>query len=111
MDQHSVINPATSKNISQRPSRAIPQPKSKMHHTGALIAGQSVGNKLKGNNQVTEVNQGTRIALGIIRRPFYIHRAQLSCIDEICRKRQKPRSQVFLEAVQLYIGSYRTGEV
>jgi hypothetical protein len=40
-----------------------------------------------------------------------VYKAQLKIIDEICREREKPRNQVFLEAVQLYIGLYRAGEV
>ena len=44
-------------------------------------------------------------------RKIQVHKAQLKVIDEICREREKPQSQVFLEAVQLYIGLYKAGEV
>ena len=46
-----------------------------------------------------------------LRISVYIYRNQLQILDEICRKRRKPRRMVFLEAFQSYIGSYWQGEV
>lgn len=42
---------------------------------------------------------------------IYIYPAQLKLIEEICRKRKKSKRQVFLEAIQAYIGAYRKGAV
>jgi len=48
---------------------------------------------------------------GIVREQIYIHRAQLRVIEEISNSRKKPKSVIFLEAIQLYIGFYRKGEI
>jgi len=47
----------------------------------------------------------------IKRISIYIYTAQLKKIDEICRKRQKPRRRVFLEAIQTYIALFEQGKV
>ena len=48
---------------------------------------------------------------GIVREKVYMHRAQLRVIEEISNSRKKPKGVVFLEAIQLYIGFYREGEI
>lgn len=48
---------------------------------------------------------------GIVREQVYVHRAQLRVIEEISNARKKPKGVVFLEAIQLYIGFYREGEI
>jgi hypothetical protein len=55
--------------------------------------------------------QPSKRASGIVREQVYIHRAQLRIIEEISYFRKKPKAVVFLEALQLYIGSYKAGEI
>ena len=45
------------------------------------------------------------------RLSIYIYDAQLKKIDEICRKRNKTRRIVFLEAFQNYISLFEKGEI
>jgi len=49
--------------------------------------------------------------LGFVQKKIRVHEAQLRVIEEICRERQKPTGEAFLDAIQLYIGSYKTGAV
>jgi hypothetical protein len=49
--------------------------------------------------------------LGFVQKKILVHEAQLKVIDEICRTRQKPRGEAFLDAIQLYISDYRAGLV
>jgi hypothetical protein len=45
------------------------------------------------------------------RIPIYIYNAQLKKIEEICRKRNKRKRNVFFEAMQIYISLYEKGDV
>jgi hypothetical protein len=49
--------------------------------------------------------------LGFVVKKIRVHEAQLRVIDKICRERQKPTGEAFLDAIQLYIGSYKIGAV
>lgn len=48
---------------------------------------------------------------GVKRISIYLYEAQLRKIDEICRKRQKSKRVLFLEAIQAYISQYEEGKV
>lgn len=41
----------------------------------------------------------------------YVYKAQLKKLNEICKKRQKTRRRIFLEAIQTYIALFEQGEV
>lgn len=41
----------------------------------------------------------------------YVYKAQLKKLNEICKKRQKTRRRIFLEAIQTYIALFEQGKV
>jgi len=48
---------------------------------------------------------------GITRISIYIYNSQLKRIKEICKKRNKSKRIVFLEAIQSYIALFKEGKI